>query len=180
MYAQHQDHTMPFGKHAGKPLGEVPSTSLLWTLRECRLSSGLHLAIGNELRRRNVEVPEEATPAIPTCHSCGGARQEYHWQEDKTGRRLIRAECSNCHRFLAFAPQVSPLTEEADRNASPAPVLDALTRLDVLGVELGNDGKRAWIPAGDYQRVPPDLHALVRQCAHELARMLGNKWAITL
>jgi uncharacterized protein (DUF3820 family) len=36
------DHalTLPFGRHKGKPLGDVPGDYLRWMLKECRLSSG--------------------------------------------------------------------------------------------------------------------------------------------
>jgi hypothetical protein len=61
MYTQ-QEHTMPFGKHAGKPLGEVPSGYLAWLIREFKLSSGLRAAVPDELTRRNVDTP----PPPPT------------------------------------------------------------------------------------------------------------------
>jgi uncharacterized protein (DUF3820 family) len=41
-------HTLPFGRHKGKPLAEVPVDYLLWALRECKLSSGLFAAVAGD------------------------------------------------------------------------------------------------------------------------------------
>jgi hypothetical protein len=54
---------------------------------------------------------------------------------------------------------------------SPAPILDVLTRLEELGVPLHSDGQRAW-PA---RPVPPDVAAAVRQCNHQVARLVGRR-----
>jgi uncharacterized protein (DUF3820 family) len=36
---------LPFGKHAGCPLPDVPTDYLQWVIRECKLSSGLRGAV---------------------------------------------------------------------------------------------------------------------------------------
>lgn len=56
-------------------------------------------------------------------------------------------------------------------------VLDVLTRLAELGAELHSDGQMVWVKATDWRRVPPDLHALIRQCSHEPARTIGRRTA---
>jgi hypothetical protein len=60
--------------------------------------------------------------------------------------------------------------------ASQTPILDALVRLEEVGVELVSDGRQVRY-AGEGWRVMrdhPDLDAVVRQCGHQLARMLGD------
>jgi hypothetical protein len=170
------EHLLPFVRHKGRPLAEVPSSYLLWALTECKLSSGLRLALGNELRRRNVQAPPQPPPPrIPDCPRCGNTLYECQWQADRTGQKRIRVECRGCHGFITFAPLVSPFVEEADQKASQTPILDVLTRLDALGAELQSDGQSVWLDAAGEGRVPPALLALIRQCSHELAGMLGKR-----
>ncbi len=75
---------------------------------------------------------------------------------------------------MGFAPQVEPFTSEADAAASDTPVLDVLTRLEELGVDLLSDGDTVWFAPGDWRRVPDDVLAAARQCKHSLARLLGD------
>jgi hypothetical protein len=165
---------LPFGQHKGQPLEQVPSGYLLYLARG-KLSSGLRLAIGDELRRRNVEAPAApGLPKIPNCSRCGNTLNDCRWQEDRAGRKSIRVECRWCHMFLAFAPLIRPFTEEADRNASSAPVLDVLTRLEALGVGVQSDGKSCWLRWEDEARVPPEVRSVLRQCSHRLAALLGK------
>jgi hypothetical protein len=183
---------MPFGKHAGQPLAEVPDSYLLWCLRSCKLSGGLRLAIGNELRRRNVDVPAPLPVRIPACDRCGStpARTINHglsqprqladfyffrWQENAAGQRVIRAECRHCSRFLIFVPTIEPFESLADENASSTPILDVLTKLDDLGIEVKSDGRRAWLGWEDEKRVPPAILALIRECNNQLARIIGPR-----
>jgi hypothetical protein len=49
-----------------------------------------------------------------------------------------------------------------------------LTRLEGLGVELQSVGTHVFYAPGDWQKVPGDLRAIVRQCGYELARMIGD------
>jgi hypothetical protein len=105
----------------------------------------------------------------------------YLWQEDRLGRRQIRAECDRCHRHLTFPPLAEPYISRANAAASATPILEALTRLDALGVELASDGHSVRFAGDGWRRVPPQLQALVRQCNHDLARMLGdNRRALRL
>jgi hypothetical protein len=167
--------TLPFGKHAGQPLPDVPSSYLDWMLRSCKLSSGLRATIAGELSRRGIEAPAPPPPPpIPKCHRCGAAGYLCNWQEDSLGRKRIRASCRQCGLFLTFPPSIPPFTAQADEAASPAPILDALTKLEAIGVELQSDGKRVFYRPGDWRRVPPDLRAVVRQCGHQMAQMIGN------
>jgi hypothetical protein len=181
MNAQQSEHRLPFGKHRGRPLAEVPADYLLWALQECKLSSGLRAAIAAEYERRyaTCEILDAPPPApepspLPACRQCGVAGIIAHWQEDCAGGRRIRGECVRCGRFLCWLPQLEPWIRQADYNASPTPVLDVLTQLDDLGIELESDGHSMQVPLQDWQRVPPELHALIRQCSHQLARMLGR------
>jgi hypothetical protein len=164
---------MPFGKYKGLSLAMVPGSYLAWVLREVKLSSGLRAAVADELARRGVPAPAPPRP-LRACPLHPGDKPICLWSEDTLGRRLIRCECPTCHRATDYAPLVSPYTDEADRNASPTPVLDVLMKLDEIDVELCSDGRTAWIDNADQQRVPPALHAIIRQCRHQLARMLGK------
>jgi hypothetical protein len=167
--------SLPFGIWKGTPLPDVPADYLLFTLRKCKLSSGLRSAVTAELTRRGVEVPPAPPlPTIPHCSRCENTLPEFRWQQDSRGQRRIRAECRNCHKFLTFAPLIPPYTTEADHYASRTPVLDALTKLETLGIEVVSDGKRAWVAWPACKRVPNDLLATLRQCSHQLAKMLGD------
>jgi hypothetical protein len=166
---------LPFGRHKDKPLAEVPVDYLRWALRECRLGSGLRAAVAGELQRRGEGVPAPPPPRpLVRCRTHPEAPPLLLWIEDRLGRRRIRAECSVCRRLTDHPPCVAPYTTEADRNASGAPVLDALTRLEGLGVELVSDGQRVWVNDKDWRKVPADLHATIRQCSNQLARLIGR------
>jgi hypothetical protein len=51
---------LPFGKHRGAPLADVPTSYLQWLLREAKLCSGLRLAVADELRR----APDDLRRAV--------------------------------------------------------------------------------------------------------------------
>jgi hypothetical protein len=104
------------------------------------------------------------------CPSCPGAEVVYTWQHFANGTRHVRADCGRCRRYIRYAPRRPPYTDLADANASETPILDALLRCEALGVELARDGSSVW-PVGD---APPDLAGLLRQCAPDLARLLGD------
>jgi hypothetical protein len=107
--------TLPFGKHKGVPLCDVPDTYLTWVLRQCKLSSGLRTAVAEQLHARGIEPPEPAPPAEPTCPRCGpAAGHRYHWQVDSLKRRHIKRTCTGCGQWQGFAPAVPPFTEQAD------------------------------------------------------------------
>jgi hypothetical protein len=57
--------------------------------------------------------------------------------------------------------------------ASQNPILDALVRLDELGVELHGDGERCW-PAVGWARLPPEVQDLIRQEGRLLAGLIGR------
>jgi hypothetical protein len=168
-------NALPFGRHKGVPLPDVPASYLQWALRECQLSAGLRAALAAELARRSIEAPPMPPPAPPrTCRRCPGTRVLALWQETRDGGRRIRGECSRCRCFVAFLPEVEPYLSEANRRASAAPILDALTGLEALGVDLESDGSSVWFARDGWRRVPPDLRAVVGQCNHRLAVLLGN------
>jgi hypothetical protein len=167
--------SIPFGKHANEPLPTVPADYLDWLLRTVRVGSGLRAALVAELARRGVEAPPSPPPRpLPSCPRCPGVKPLLHWLQDSLGRRRIRVEYARCHGSLVFAPTVSPYVGQAERASSATPILDVLTRLETIGVELLCDGRSVWYRPGDWQRVPPDLRRLEDQCRHELARMLGR------
>jgi hypothetical protein len=112
---------LPFGKHRGHPLADVPVGYLTWVLRECKLSSGLRLAVADELRRRNVRPPVPTVPPPPACSDCGpAAGVGYTWAEDRRGRKYIHRQCSACGRWLGHAPLRPQYVVLADRAATAA------------------------------------------------------------
>jgi hypothetical protein len=172
------EHVLPFGRHKGQAVGEVPSGYLEWLLREVKLSSGLRAAVAAELQARGVAVPDVPAPppfTVRACWVCGDVGFACGWLEDSLGRRRVRAECVRCGRCLGHPPSVPPFSTMADAAASPTAVPDVLTRLEALGIELVSDGRSVNYKGTDYHRVPLDLRALVRQCSHQLARMMGNR-----
>src|SRR5437867_1183863 len=55
---------MPFGKHKGRDLGEVPTSYLCWAIHECNsLNWWLRSAIRQELERRQAPCLDESEPA---------------------------------------------------------------------------------------------------------------------
>jgi hypothetical protein len=165
---------LPFGKHQGQPLPEIPPGYLQWLLRECKLSSGLRSAVADELVRRGLPAPPPPPTPEPACHWCGfDGEMNYGWMQDRLGRRQIRRTCGSCDRRLGFAPQEPPYTNMADAAASPTAVLDVLTRCEELRIGLRSDGKVAdFATREDYLRAEPDLRNLVAQCRADLGRML--------
>jgi uncharacterized protein (DUF3820 family) len=171
---------MPFGKHKDKVLSEVPGSYLEWLTRTCKLSSGMKLAVVEELTRRGISTPP-AAPVRPVrrCHEHPNAVPVCYWMQDRLGRKMIRGQCPVCHRRTDHPPIMPPYSDQADANQSKTALLDTLTRLEEIGVDLQSDGQTAWIASADYNRVPADLHTLIRQCRHKLARMIGNTMRAT-
>lgn len=167
--------TMPFGKWKDRDLAEVPSDYLNWMLRTCKLSSGLRQAVALEMQSRGEPIPKPPPVRVPLgCNRCGSSAVVHDWLQTRNGRRQIRRSCLRCGSFLGFAPQVPPFLTEAERRASPTAILDVLTELEALGVELQSDGASCWVRGEDYFKVPRELHAKIRQCKHTLASMLGR------
>jgi hypothetical protein len=119
-----------FGRHKGKPLSEVDTGYLKWTLATVKLSSGTRAAVEAELSARGVACPPAPPRPRPCwmgpCHRCGCAVVQYRWLEQRDGRRQVSARCSRCGASLGIAPRTPPYTTETDVAASPTAVLDAL------------------------------------------------------
>ncbi len=146
-----------------------PNPTLLLERRDIMQS---HDDLIDELGHRSIKAPPG--PLIPWCPTCPLTSFVVTWQEDRRGGRRIRAECLRCGRWLTWLPQAPLWTQQADRNASPTALLDVLTRLEDLGIDLQSDGRTVWVPWPDVQRIPLDLRAVIRQCSHQLARLLGQ------
>jgi len=123
--------SLPFGRHRGKLLPDVPSDYLAWLLRAVKLSRGLRDAVAAELVGRGVAAPPPpALPAQGGGACCAGRRYRHRWMDDRRGRRQIRRECDGCGTGLGFAPQVEPFTTEADAAASDTAALDVLLKCE--------------------------------------------------
>jgi hypothetical protein len=171
-------HLMPFGKHKGKALADIPSSYLGWLLRECRLSTGVRSAVAAELESRGGKAPAPPSPKPePDCRPCGAGPEaiSYSWLQTRNGGRQISRRCSRCGEWLGSAPHVEPFVSRADAAASATPVLDVLTGCEELGIRLRSDGAAAGFASyEDCRKAPQELRALVRQCRHSLARMIGK------
>src|SRR5688572_4526888 len=113
--AQHQ---MPFGRHRGQPIAEIPSAYLHWLITgPVKLSTGLRAAVAAELSRRGASVPErqERPVPTPTCRRCPAAAYCVLWRQDRLGRKSLRAECCRCHQFLTTLPLREPFIAMADQ-----------------------------------------------------------------
>jgi uncharacterized protein (DUF3820 family) len=167
--------TLPFGRHKGEPLSDVPTSYLQWAARECKLSSGLRAALALELARRGAPAPPQPPPTPPPpCKYCRGTAHTYHWQQTRSGARTIRAECARCQRWVAYVAVREPYASLADASASRTPVLDVLLGFEALGIELHSDGRSVWYDPQPVLRVPAGLERLLRQVAHDLARLMGD------
>jgi hypothetical protein len=116
-------HTMPFGRHKGVPLQEVPASYLEWAARTLKLSSGLRASVAAELERRGGKVPVPPPGAWDRppgpCRDCGCPDVRYAWAEDRLGRRRVRAECAGCRRNRGTPPSRPPYSTAADAAAAP-------------------------------------------------------------
>jgi hypothetical protein len=172
---QKKPSILPFGRYAGQPLSEVPTSYLDWLLRDIKsLSSGLRSDVAGELERRGAATPRQAPRPVPVCPRCPPETGfTAHWQQDRRGRKFIRGECRGCRRWLAALPQIEPFVGMANAAASPTAVLDVLIALECLGIEIRSDGQAVQL-GRCRENAPPDLLALVRQCNNQLAQMLGK------
>jgi hypothetical protein len=109
--------TLPFGRHQGQPLTEVPSDYLRWVLAEVgTLSHRLRQAVSEELGRRGGDPPPppalEVRP-LRRCRQCPQAQPRITWETDRAGRNRLRADCPACGRWCDYPPCVSPFLEMA-------------------------------------------------------------------
>jgi hypothetical protein len=167
-------HRLPFGKHKGKTPVEVPGDYLAWLLANVRLSSGLRLAVSDELRSRGRSVPPEPLPPEPVCPDCGlDTRLYYGWLEASNGERRIQRLCG-CGRALGLAPHLEPFLSLAERSADPTALLDVLTECEALGVKLASDGKAVQVVSGR-DRLTVPLRQKLAQCRNTLAKLIGDE-----
>jgi hypothetical protein len=168
---------LPVGKWKGHPLGDIDTSYLAWVLREWKLSSGLRIAVADELRRRGLAVPEQPLPSPPRCPNCTDSNApRYGWQEDSTGRRRIRVECGACQKWLGFAPEVEPYLTLAAQGESPTAVLDVLMTCLELDIELYSDGIVAdFATSDDRRRAPQRLREKLLQCRYRLGHLMGRQ-----
>jgi hypothetical protein len=179
MYEPTNPPSIPFGRHKGKPLWDVPTGYLAWLVREVRLSTGLRAAVRAALASRPDAprgLPPDLPPRpLPACRHCGsGGPPVVYWhQQGGAGGRVIRADCHRCRRFLTFLPQTPENVAEADAAQPEAGLLDTLVRAQAEGVEIVKRGGRGgWLTLLPYGRASADLQELVRQNQHLLLRML--------
>jgi hypothetical protein len=166
---------LPFGRYRGVPLGAVPSEYLRWALANVKLSSGLRRDMAGELTGRGVTPPPPPPPRpLPSCPRCPLGTALAHWQEDRLGRRRIKASCFLCGRGLGFLPEVEPYIGQADANTTPTAVLDVLIELDRLGLGLISDGQTVHFHGDGWRQVPHDLKRTVDQVRHQLAKLIGK------
>src|SRR4051794_18160809 len=102
--------SLPFGRHRGVPLPDVPDDYLAWVCRTFDAADPSRAAAAVELARRGLSVPETWPPArrpvpgeCPRCHLCPGL--VIFWAERRDGRRQLRRECSQCGTWLGTAPR---------------------------------------------------------------------------
>src|SRR5262245_53383566 len=111
--------SLPVGKWRNRPLSDVDTSYLSWVYRDWKLSSGLRIAVADELQRRGLNVSRPPPPSPPRCPDClSPGEPRFTWAEDTAGRKRIRAECGACGRFIQFAPEIEPYSSMADESAS--------------------------------------------------------------
>jgi hypothetical protein len=128
--------------------------------------------VAAELARRGLAAPD---PPPPPCPRCGSKGRDYHWYQDRLGRRQIRRTCGRCGKPLGFAPQAEPFVGLADAAACPTAVLDVLAQCEESGIRLRSDGEVAdFATRADYLRAGPALRNKLAQCRSLLGRLLGK------
>jgi uncharacterized protein (DUF3820 family) len=130
------EHRLPFGRHEGQPLADVPTRYLLWFYTTCSPSAGLRQAIYDVLQARG-DCPDGLQPPPPpaplVCPRCNSAFVRVTWQERQDGTRILRADCTFCGGFIRFLPL---LPEFIDRVEEPSPGRHPQTCCTSCGREL--------------------------------------------
>jgi hypothetical protein len=112
---------MPFGKHKGKLISEIPTGYLLWLERECDLDGWLRVAVERELDRRPRRRHERAGGT--SCNAAGepgmalgnvSAAVGTWWRElvmrhhpDRGGDVEVMKALNNAHKRLKELLQVA-------------------------------------------------------------------------
>ena len=169
--------SLPFGQHKGQPLDTVPTSYLTW-LATVRLSAGLRAAVVAELARRGIQAPPLPVPPekpLTPCGRCNSAdAPRLTWHEQRDGRRAIRRTCERCGHWCGHAAQTPANIAEANRNASRAPILDAILLAAEENVELISDGQAVRLGRG-WERASAALKDAVRQRGRLLASLIGRR-----
>jgi hypothetical protein len=99
---------MPFGKHRGQPLTDIPTSYLAWAVRTCDLSEWLREAVVAELKRRGVRCGDPASDAPPAAAPVkwdGLVSRWYReltlkWHPDKGGTKEAMQAVNDAHDGL--------------------------------------------------------------------------------
>jgi hypothetical protein len=116
------DVLFPFGAISGQALGDARSTDLEQLLDTTRLSSGLALAMRNELRARGRPYLRRIGPTGAPSTSgglqcwCGGEAFFPHWQL-RDGQQAIENVCTRCGASAGRLPLTPGNADRADRAA---------------------------------------------------------------
>jgi hypothetical protein len=169
---------LPFGKHKGTPLAEVPTGYLNWLIGQGKLSTGIRQGVADELRRRGLEPPPPPPPAPPPeCQKCGQASVRCGWLQQRDGRRAIRRSCAGCGGSLGTAPLTEENIRLADAAKSSSRPLALLAEADQRGMRLVSDGTVASVHRDDWRKADADFRDRLRQHRHSLGRLLGVRRA---
>jgi hypothetical protein len=163
-------HTLPFGKHKGASLPDVPTPYLSWLARDAKLSSGLAGAVRDELTRRGVTAPKPPPRPPRRCHQCGGTELRAVWLRQSDNRRAIRGTCARCGSWVGALPLTPENVALADAGSDPSALLTFLIALDAAGVSVRLEGGRLLFDPRD--RMTRELFDLERQCRGQLHAML--------
>jgi hypothetical protein len=170
-------HVLPFGKHKGVPLCQVPTSYLQWLAGTVRLSSGLSAAVRAELEWRNVPAPAPR----PAGRSRAAARRtrrdtrrsRAHWLCQRDGRKAIRGECAVCGRWVGTLPDTPENRALADAGTDRTALLTLLMSCEDLGITVRRvNGNLVFDPPG---KMTPVLWRLERQCRGTLRSCLSEE-----
>jgi hypothetical protein len=169
------EHWLPYGRYRGQSPRDVPTSYLVWMLKTCKLSSGLHDAIRAEVSARP-DCPSDLPPGPPpkapptSCWRCGAKDIRVSWHEQAGGRSAIRADCGMCGRFISSLPLSPENVTRANACRSPTGLLDVLMRANDEGVELVRFGHE--VRPSPFMKASDTLLSLCRQHQHALLRHL--------